>query len=136
MHQSLARCSAPVSFVRAPPWADFITTTVGFKVFGTHNIEQHADALGIPLPLVSALDKTMRAHNFSIAELEKDLRLPYAAEAKEIDVRQLAVIVCVADALEFSDTRVIDGVIDQIMLDPSAAARTSYRENMKHVCVG
>jgi hypothetical protein len=103
---------------------------------GGKYIEQHADALGIPLPLVSALDKMMRAHNFSIAELEKDLHLPYAAEAKEIDVRQLAVIVCIADALEFSDTRVIDGVIDQIMLDPSAEARTSYRENMKHVCVG
>jgi hypothetical protein len=103
---------------------------------GGRYIEQHADALGIPLPLVSALDKMMRAHNFSIAELEKDLHLPYAAEAKEIDVRQLAVIVCIADALEFSDTRVVDGVIDQIMLDPSAAARTSYRENMKHVCVG
>jgi hypothetical protein len=25
-----------VSFVQAPSWADFITTMVGFKVFGTH----------------------------------------------------------------------------------------------------
>ena len=41
----------------------------------------------------------MRAHNFSIAELEKDLHLPYAAEAKEIDVRQLAVIVCIAEPI-------------------------------------
>lgn len=103
---------------------------------GGKYIEQHADALGIPIPLVSALDKMMRAHNFSIAELEKDLHSPYAAEAREIDVRQLAAILCIADALEFSDTRVVDGVIDQIMLDPSAAARTSYLENMKHVCVG
>src|SRR5712671_3502127 len=37
MHQSLARYSAPVSLVHAPSWADFITTMVGFKVFGTHN---------------------------------------------------------------------------------------------------
>jgi hypothetical protein len=103
---------------------------------GGKYIEENADALGIPRPLVSALDKMMRAHNFSIAELEKDLYLPYAAQAQEIDVRQLAIIVCVADALEFSDTRVIDGVIEKIMLDPSAAARTSYRENMKHICVG
>src|SRR5258707_15158940 len=36
MHQSLARYSAPVSFVHAPSLADFITTMVGFKVFGTH----------------------------------------------------------------------------------------------------
>src|SRR6266478_2954194 len=37
MHQSLARYSAPVSLVHAPSWADFITTMVGFKVFGTHS---------------------------------------------------------------------------------------------------
>jgi hypothetical protein len=33
--------SAPVSFVHAPSLADFITTIVGLKVFGTHN---HAKA--------------------------------------------------------------------------------------------
>jgi hypothetical protein len=37
MHQSLARYSAPVSFVHALSLADFITIIVGFKVFGTHN---------------------------------------------------------------------------------------------------
>src|SRR5260221_9331404 len=37
MHRSLARYSAPVSFVQAPSWADFITTMVGFEVFGTHS---------------------------------------------------------------------------------------------------
>src|SRR6202051_2207234 len=36
MHRSLARYSAPVSFVQAPSWADFTTTMVGFEVFGTH----------------------------------------------------------------------------------------------------
>jgi hypothetical protein len=36
MRQSLARYSAPVSSVHAPSWADFITTMVGFRVFGTH----------------------------------------------------------------------------------------------------
>src|SRR6266446_6204460 len=38
MHQSLARYSAPVSLVHAPSWADFITTMVGFKVFGTRRL--------------------------------------------------------------------------------------------------
>src|SRR6266851_7766320 len=37
MRQSLARYSAPVSFVHAPSLADFITTIVGFKVFDTHS---------------------------------------------------------------------------------------------------
>src|SRR5450631_4119690 len=36
MRESLARYSAPVSFVHARSSVDFITTTVGLKVFGTH----------------------------------------------------------------------------------------------------
>jgi hypothetical protein len=39
MRRSLARFSAPVSSVQAPSWADFITTIVGFRIFGTHNYE-------------------------------------------------------------------------------------------------
>jgi hypothetical protein len=53
-----------------------------------------------------------------------------------IDVRQLSIILCIADSIEFSDTRVVDGVLDVISRDPSEAARTSYLENMKHICVG
>ena len=41
MRPSLARYSAPVSFVHAPSLADFITTIAGFKVFGTHNGLKH-----------------------------------------------------------------------------------------------
>jgi hypothetical protein len=37
MRPSLAQYSAPVSSVQAPSWADFITTIVGFRVFGTHS---------------------------------------------------------------------------------------------------
>src|ERR1700737_2491937 len=37
MHRSLARYSAAVSSIHAPSWADFITTMVGFRVFGTHS---------------------------------------------------------------------------------------------------
>jgi hypothetical protein len=38
--RSLARFSAPVSSVQAPSWVDFITTIVGFRVFGTYNHEE------------------------------------------------------------------------------------------------
>ena len=99
-------------------------------------IEAKAEELCVPRPLVGALDKMMKAHNLGVTELENELRAPYAAKAEELDVRQLALIVCVADALEFSDTRVIDGVIERVKLVDTEAARTSYRENMKHVCVG
>lgn len=99
-------------------------------------IEENADALGLQRHLVSVLDKMMQAHNFNIADLERHLRVPYAAQAQELDALQLAVIVCIADALEFSDTRVIGGVIEKIKFDQSKSARISYQENMKHICVG
>jgi IclR family KDG regulon transcriptional repressor len=38
MRRSLAWYSAPVSFAHVPSWADFITITVGFRVFGTHTL--------------------------------------------------------------------------------------------------
>ena len=49
MRQSLARYSAPVSFVHAPSLADFITTIVGFKVFGTHTLLPKSARVFVPL---------------------------------------------------------------------------------------
>src|ERR1700752_5342806 len=48
MGQSLARHSATASFVHAPSLADFITTIVGFEVFGTHS-HLLVDTLGLLL---------------------------------------------------------------------------------------
>jgi hypothetical protein len=101
---------------------------------GGEYILRNADTLGVPANLVGALDMMMRAHNLSITELDA-MSAPHAAQERQIDIRQLAAIVCVGDAMEFSDTRVMDGVLDRIKLDPSESARVSYRENMKHVCV-
>lgn len=102
---------------------------------GGKYIADHAETLGIPINLISALDKMMRAHNLSISDLEDMFSQPYAAEERRIDIKQLSIILCIADALEFSDTRVIDGVLAKIELDPSEAARVSYKENMKHVSI-
>ncbi|UVK55839.1 ATP-binding protein [Mesorhizobium sp. AR02] len=103
---------------------------------GGSYIQENAARLQVPINLVDALDKIMRAHNLSIGELEATIAPSYAAEEKPIDVRQLAIIMCVADALEFSETRVVDGVLAAIATDPSLEARISYLENMKHICVG
>ncbi|PBB57963.1 ATP-binding protein [Mesorhizobium loti] len=99
-------------------------------------VYENSGSLRVPVNLVDALDKIMRAHNLSIGELEAEIPQAYAAEERLIDVRQLAIIICVADALEFSDTRVVDGVLAAIAGDPSPEARKSYLENMKHICVG
>jgi Histidine kinase-, DNA gyrase B-, and HSP90-like ATPase len=103
---------------------------------GGKYIDQNAEHLGVPRNLVAALDLMMQAHNFSIPQLENKLDRPFAAGQKECDLAQLAVIVCVADAIEFSDTRVVDGVLEQLSMEQSPAARISYAENMKHVCTG
>ena len=52
-------------------------------------------------------DEVTQLHN---PELVKNLSEPIAAEQRVIDLRQLSIILCIADAIEFSDTRVIDGV--------------------------
>jgi len=103
---------------------------------GGKYVESNAEALGVPQNLVTALDLLMRSHNFSIPQLENDLGIPFAAGQRHVDLRQLAAIVCVADAIEFSDGRVVDGVLDSLKLDDRPAARVSYLENMKHVCTG
>ncbi|MFH0134020.1 ATP-binding protein [Variovorax sp. VaC1] len=98
-------------------------------------ILKNSAMLGVPLNLVNALDTMMKAHNLAVSDLEA-LNVVYAAQEREFEIRQLAAIICVGDALEFSDTRVMEGVLDRIQIDPSDSARVSYRENMKHVCVG
>src|ERR1700681_1955947 len=46
MRQSLARFSASVSSVHSPSWAYFITTMVGFRVFGTHRgVQEYLSSL-------------------------------------------------------------------------------------------
>lgn len=102
---------------------------------GGEYIVANADKLKVPINLIAPLDLMMKSHNFSIPELERNLHDPFAAEERVLDVRQLSVILCIADAIEFSDIRVVDGVLDLISRDASEEARESFRENMKHACI-
>ncbi len=103
---------------------------------GGEYIDKNSEQLSVPRNLVAALDRMMKAHNYSISRLEGELRRPFATGQQESDLAQLAVIVCVADAIEFSDTRVIHGVLERLDKDDGIAARESYYENMKHICTG
>lgn len=98
-------------------------------------IHQNALAAGVPENLVAALDWIMKSHNLSVSELEANLRKPFAADDRVLDVRQLAAILCTADAIEFSDTRVLDGVVELARQTAGGAAAISYRENRKHDCI-
>jgi len=99
-------------------------------------IQENAEELGIPQNLITLLGDMMKAHNLSINEMEFQLGKRVAGGEKEIDLKQLACILCIADALEYSDTRVIDGIFKKLTEEDSEAARVSYQENMKHVCIG
>lgn len=103
---------------------------------GGDYILRNRDKIGVPMNLVAQLDLLMKSHNLSVRELENEMDAPFAAVEQEIDLLQLALIVCIADAIEFSDTRVMDGVFDRLGLNDSAAARRSFQENMKHIGVG
>lgn len=102
---------------------------------GGEYINKNFESLAVPMNLIVHLDEMMRSHNLSIGQLESELKGRSAAQEKEIDVKQLAIILCIADALEFSETRVVEGVLDAVKKDSSPEAFTSYKENMKHVCI-
>lgn len=102
---------------------------------GGKYIQSHAKEMEVPDNLVAALDWIMKSHNLSIPELDRQLKEPFAADEQILDVRQLAAILCVADAIEFSDTRVLEGVIELAKSAEGPAAYISYRENRKHDCI-
>jgi hypothetical protein len=102
---------------------------------GGDYIYDNAERLQVPTNLIAAIDWMMKSHNLSIPELDRNLSTSFAAEERVIDVRQMSIILCIADAIEFSDTRVVEGVLDLISKDDKPDARVSYRENMKHACI-
>jgi hypothetical protein len=102
---------------------------------GTY-IDQNWNSLGIPKNLVFPLNDLMRSHNMSVPQLEVEFRAPIAAQEKEICIKQLSVILCIADAIEFSETRVVEGVLEELEKAYGFSEKQSYMENMKHVCIG
>lgn len=125
--------SLDVGWETNPVLQDYLRTEHSRR--GGEYIARNAERWRIPINLIGQLNWIMKSHNLSIPELDKNLNDPFAAEERIIDVRQLAIILCIADAIEYSDTRVVDGVLDLISRDASEEARKSYRENMKHACI-
>jgi Histidine kinase-, DNA gyrase B-, and HSP90-like ATPase len=102
-------------------------------------ISKNSEILGIPTNLIYQLDLLMQSHNFSLIKIETELNQGFAAEEKEIDLRQLACILCISDAIEFSDTRVMEGVLEKLkekmLSKDDINLVNSYHENMKHFCI-
>ncbi|WP_233080906.1 HD domain-containing protein [Rheinheimera soli] len=103
---------------------------------GGEYINKNYQELDVPKNLVHPLHDLMRSHNLEISKLDFEFKDRIAAQETEIAIKQLSLIVCIADALEFSDTRVVEGVIESLEGKSSPAENRSYMENMKHVCIG
>lgn len=102
---------------------------------GGSYIDTHGDQFQFPRNLIFPIHQLMSSHNWSIQRLENEFINRTAADYKEIDLKQLSCILCIADAIEYSDSRVIDGVLDQLVDKVDDASMLSYRENMKHFCI-
>jgi cytochrome c-type biogenesis protein CcmH/NrfF len=100
-------------------------------------INAHFFELQVPKNLVYILHQLMRAHNLSINQLDSEFNERFAAGEKEINIKQLACILCIADSIEFSETRVVDGVLETIKEKineaPSKEVVTSYREKHENI---
>ena len=103
-------------------------------------ISKHVEDLAIPQNLVFMLHKLMEAHNLSINELDIELNKRFAAGSEEINLKQLACILCIADSIEFSETRVVEGVLDLIKTrlaqSEDKGALVSFHHNMQSICIG
>jgi hypothetical protein len=106
---------------------------------GTY-IFKKKDSIGIPLPFVQQLNLLNKSHNYSLNALHRNLGKRLSSDSQELNLMQLASILCIADLLEYSDTRVIDGVIEQleegIRLSGDRELKISLTENLKHICIG
>lgn len=103
-------------------------------------IYQKNDLIGIPLPFIQQLNLLNKSHNFSLNALQVNLGKRLSSDSEELNLIQLASILCIADLLEYSDTRVIDGVIaqleDGIKQSDDSELKVSLIENLKHICIG
>lgn len=109
------------------------------SVRGYNFLLDNSEKLKIPNPFIGHLQYMMDAHNKNTEEIKKDIYGKYVGNAAELNLPQLACILCIADALEFSNTRVKDGVIEEIkarlQVKFDKALTLSYQENVKHACI-
>jgi hypothetical protein len=107
---------------------------------GGFYISEHVEELCIPPYMVGMLHKLMEAHNLSINELDIKFKTRSSGGHDEIELKQLACILCIADSIEFSETRVVDGVLDvlkeKLLQSEDKELLLSLQHNMQSVCIG
>jgi hypothetical protein len=106
---------------------------------GGNYISSNYQKAGIPIYLIQPLNLLNQSHNDSLTSLHQKVGTRWSFEGKEYNLLQLACILCTADLLEYSQSRVLDGVIDQleheISLSTDPYLVESLRENLKHAFI-
>ncbi|MES2331197.1 MAG: ATP-binding protein [Bacteroidota bacterium] len=102
---------------------------------GADYLAKHAEQYGLPPAFLGFIKTLSESHNFSGNELMKISRTK-AANEEIFDLLQLSAIFCTGDLLEYSESRVVDGVVkklmDEIRLSPKDELLRSLFENLKH----
>lgn len=90
----------------------------------------------IPEYLVGIIGNIMKGHNLHPSQLHSNI--PDIASIGRITSNplSLSIVLCCSDALEFSDTRVIDTAFEEAERREDFAAAISIREMMKHRSLG
>lgn len=90
----------------------------------------------VPPSLRSIIGQIMMGHNLSPEDLITKIPELAAIGRRESNPRSLSIILCCADALEFSDTRVVDSAYYEAERRDDAAAQKSLIEMRKHQSIG
>lgn len=103
---------------------------------GLQFLRNSAASKYVPEYLRGLIGGIMKGHNMTPKALMSELPEEAAIGRRSSDPRALSIILCCADAIEFSDTRVIDGAYNEAKSRDDAAAQKSLIEMRKHKAVG
>lgn len=90
----------------------------------------------VPKYLIGLIGDIMKGHNMSPKDLISELPSSAAIGGKNSNPVSLSILLCCADALEFSDTRVIETAFVEAESRSDRDSRYSLLEMMKHKAIG
>lgn len=113
------------------------------KYLRDHHAERGIDFLRqeelkeiIPEYLPGIIGQIMKGHNMHPSELIRTVTRVASLSGQTSNPISLSIILCCADALEFSDTRVIQSAFDEAKNRGDSDAQSSLMEMMKHKAIG
>ena len=103
---------------------------------GLQFLRNSVASIYVPESLRGLIGGIMKGHNMTPKTLMSELPEEAAIGRRSSDPRALSIILCCADAIEFSDTRVIDIAYNEALNKDDDAAKKSLIEMRKHRSMG